>query len=116
MSRFQNFLERVSDIVYHSTTYKGLAEILATNTFRLTVIDDFEGMKGKPAGKFYYFSTARSRNGSYALRYNKQAMFVLNGQTLNANFKGGAHDYWGPRSRGSAYGAGTPDGNDEMED
>jgi len=86
--------EGLSDIVYHFTYPTNLVGILRINKFatssNLGSTADFR----KDKGKFYFFSTQRTKGMSgYGSRHGTVAI-VLNGRKLNQTYKGFPTDYW----------------------
>lgn len=83
--------EGISDIVYHFTTLGGLNSILDTNKFKLSTNLGSTADLNTSKGKFYFFSTTRSKSKQYS---NRQVKIVLNGQKLGNNYKSFPIDYW----------------------
>lgn len=87
--------EVLSDVVYHYTNLTKLNSILEEDKFMTSValgnISDFRLNKEK----MYFFSTARSKRGSYSSKSFQSVQLVLNGQKLSQNYKGGPVDFWG---------------------
>lgn len=89
-------LERLSGILYHSTSIKSVLEILVGDKFRLT--PDFgTGREGKlrSGDKIYYMSFSRSRVNDYRSYMGGSSLLVIDGDKLNQRYSGRAVDYWG---------------------
>lgn len=86
--------EMLSSKCYHFTTLNGLLRILKTNTFLLKtdVVSDTEHWADKPRQRFF-MSTTRVRDGRFGYnnfidRGDMLVRITLNGDLLNANYKG----------------------------
>jgi hypothetical protein len=97
VSKSSQLLEGITDIVYHTTDLNSLHSILGSNSFRLSSSIGAQSDDNlKPKAKYYFFSTARSPNGSYGNRgYHRAVMLVLNGQKLGQKYAAKPVDYWG---------------------
>lgn len=97
--------ESVSPIVYHFTEHVNALNIIKTENFRLSPAfrNDVEEEYAK---KLYFLSTTRSRQGSYHQGNSSGVLFVIDGNAVNARYKGGPVDYWQRSGMGG----------DEMED
>lgn len=92
----------LSDTLYHYTSLNNLLSILRENQFVLTTTagSGAEGLTGPPADHFYFFSTTRSRMGSYGRGAGPQSVYlVLDGKKLHQKYSGNPIDYWGPQYR-----------------
>ena len=86
--------EGLSDILYHFTWADHLVNILKTNKFATSSNLGSNADSWKDKGRFYFFSTQRTKGMSgYGSRHGNVAI-VLDGRKLNYNFKGQATDYW----------------------
>lgn len=87
--------EGLSPVLFHATSIEKLNKIIETNQFNLTA----QYTKRTEAGineKMFFFSTARTRTGSYHLDDPQyKALIQLDGRKLSNNLSGGAVDYWG---------------------
>lgn len=88
--------ESISQVVYHFTTTGAMANILKINKIMTSVAYGTPADMDKNKKKLYYFSVARSMRSTYAKEGRGAAVMKLNGQELNANYKGAPVDYWGP--------------------
>lgn len=87
-------VEGISGVLYHATTVPNLKSIVNDNKFHLspTFIKDSEGSFSK---KLWYFSTTRSRYGSYHRDINNyMALIRLDGRKLSERYSGRPIDYW----------------------
>lgn len=84
--------ERLTSIVYHFTNFNNLLNILKTDEFVTTSVLGSGADYDVNKGKFFFFSTTRSRNQGYV---NGDVKLVLNGDLLNRRYSGVAMDYWG---------------------
>lgn len=99
-------MESISPIVYHFTSTYQLQNILQENKFHASTTIGTPSDADVNKGKFFFFSTTRSRS----LGYNGgNVKLVLNGDRLNQRYKGSAVDYWGYEWRKQG-------GKNEMED
>lgn len=90
--------ERVHDIVYHATSLYNAVKIIKTGEFLLSSALGAEYEQSlQPPGHPYFFSTTRSRAGSYHSRYvsSGQVVFKLDGSWFNNRYQSGPVDYWG---------------------
>lgn len=89
-----NLNEGLSNIVYHFTHINNLISILKSNKFATSSNLGSNADAWKDKGKFYFFSTQRTKGMSgYGSRHGTVAI-VLDGNKLNYNFKGFPTDYW----------------------
>ena len=90
--------ERVHDIVYHATHLHNAVKIMKTRKFQLssTVGAEWEETL-QPPGHPYFFSTTRSRAGSFHAKYatSGRVVFKLDGSWFNRRYQSGPVDYWG---------------------
>jgi hypothetical protein len=89
-------VESASSIVYHYTNTGAAARIMSTGEFLLASATGTQAEQGYALpGYPYFLSTTRSKVGDYH-RYvgSSAAMFVLNGNWLNHNYKTRPIDYW----------------------
>lgn len=89
-------LERLSSVLYHSTSIKTVLDILKDNRFRLT--PDFgtsaeTDLRSK--NKIYYMSFSRNRINDYRSYTGGSSLIVIDGDKLNQKYSGKAVDYWG---------------------
>ena len=92
-------LERISDVVYHSTSIHNALSILDGNRFILSLVSGTSAEK-QHTPKLYYLSTTRSKLGSYHRNPMGTAIiFKLDGGKLSQKYSGNAVDYWGPEFR-----------------
>lgn len=87
--------EGLSDIIYHGTYIDRVKNILDNNTINLTLSIGTPSDLEKNKGNEYFFSTQRA-NGltGYISKHGTNAILVLDGRTLNQNYKGFPTDYW----------------------
>lgn len=93
-------VEKVSDVVYHFTSYGNAIKILKHNTIGLSpfLAKDVES-KVINTKKLFYLSTARSKLGNYGQNNYSMIAFVLDGRKLSQRYSAKAIDYWGvPKS------------------
>lgn len=107
--------ERLSSILYHTTSVQGLKEILRLNKFRCTSAIGRDAEHEPKAGyRFFFASFARSKMSRYLRTGN--VIIVLDGDKLNYRYRGVAYDYWNDGTgTGGDYNARAKD-NSEMED
>jgi hypothetical protein len=99
----QNLFEGLSDIIYHFTHISNLISILKLNKFATSSNLGSNADRWKDKGKFYFFSTQRTKGMSgYGSRHGTVAI-VLDGRKLNQNFKGFPTDYWNWSKKRSDY-------------
>lgn len=89
---FDYITERLSSVVYHFTSINNLINIIDTDSFITTSVLGSGADYDVNKGKFFFFSTTRSRNQGYI---NGDVKLVLNGDLLNRQYSGVAIDYWG---------------------
>jgi hypothetical protein len=95
--------EVLSDIVYHYTDLTKLNSILEEDKFMTSVALGTSSDSRLNKNRVYYFSTARSKRGSYGSKSFQSVQLVLNGQKLSQNYKGGPVDYWGQYEKGKGH-------------
>jgi len=110
MQSFKQYLyEKLSSVLYHTTSAQAAAAILGFNKFRLTpsIEGDIEDKLGKHD---YYMSFSRNKGSDFVkgmLNGSKPLVtFVLNGNLLSQKYSGKPVDYF----------AGTKMKTDEFED
>ena len=94
--------ERLSSTLYHFTYIGGLYKILKSDSFKLRsaygrLSDDMHKTKK------FYLSCTRQKNGLMGYSRKMNVRITLDGDMLNANFEGGAVDYWGSSMGKQAY-------------
>lgn len=89
-------LEGATDVLYHYTNLHATADVFSAGAFRLsTALGTQAELDLQPAGYPYYFSTTRSKTGSYHRLVGKNAvMFVLDGQWFQQRYPVKPVDYW----------------------
>ena len=109
--RAHEFLtEGLSAVVYHYTNIDAAMHILNDQEFQLSSSVGGIEEQYAPAGYPYYFSTARTKYGSYMNYVGNQAvMFNLNGNWYNQRYPSKSIDYWGNRGRGNVGVSGKAD-------
>jgi hypothetical protein len=102
MENWRKFLnESLNPVVYHFTSIHNLYGILKDNKFATSVALGSDELDKKKNKSFYFFSTTRIKNSSYArFMGNGYACLVLNGRKLNNNYRASAVDYWGAEEQG----------------
>lgn len=97
-----NLSERVHDIVYHATSLHNALKILKSGEYQLSSVlgADYE-QSLQPPGHPYFFSTTRSRAGSYHAKFpgSGQVVLKLDGSWFNRHYQSGPVDYWGAEAR-----------------
>lgn len=83
--------EGISDIVYHFTQPYYLVSILKDNNFHASINIGSKADYDTSKGKFYFFSTTRSKTKRY---YNRDVKIALDGRKLANKYKGFPIDYW----------------------
>jgi hypothetical protein len=83
--------EALTDEVYHFTSLRTLHNIFKTNQFITTAAVGTSSDMVLNRGKFFFFSTTRSKGTGYVVGHIK---LVLDGRKLNQRYKGVAVDYW----------------------
>jgi hypothetical protein len=88
--------EGATDVLYHMTSTRSAANILADGVFKLA---SSVGTKAEeqyaPPGRPYFLSTSRSKAGDYSRSVGTSAvMFDLNGQWLAQRYQVKPIDYW----------------------
>lgn len=94
--------ERVHDIVYHATSLYNAVQILKSRKFQLSSVLGAEYEQSlQPPGHPYFFSTTRSRSGSYHAKFpgSGQVVLKLDGSWFNRHYQSGPVDYWGDAAR-----------------
>lgn len=86
--------EGISDIVYHYTYVDHLVSILRTNRFATSSNLGSVADQWKDKGRFFFFSTQRTKGLSGYGRNHGTVCFVLDGRKLNQRYKGHPTDYW----------------------
>jgi hypothetical protein len=89
-------VEGATDVLYHMTSTRSAANILADGVFKLA---SSVGTKAEeqyaPPGRPYFLSTSRSKAGDYSRSVGTSAvMFDLNGQWLAQRYQVKPIDYW----------------------
>jgi hypothetical protein len=95
--------EGLSKILYHFTYVSNLINILRLNKFATSSNIGSIADRWKDKGKFYFFSTQRTKGMSGYGNNHGDVAIVLNGEKLNQNFKGFPTDYWNWSKKRSAY-------------
>ena len=83
--------EGLSDIVYHFTYIHNLINILDENKFILSTNLGSDADLNTSKGKFYFFSTTRSKTKQYR---NSNVKIKLDGRKLQSKYKAFPIDYW----------------------
>jgi hypothetical protein len=94
LSKMRNMMglnEAITDEVYHFTQIDVLKKILQTNQFITTSVIGTPTDMGINRGRFFFFSTTRSKSDGYVTGTVK---LVLDGRRLSQRYKGVAVDYW----------------------
>lgn len=95
--------EGLSKILYHFTYISNLISILKYNKFATSSNLGSNADAKNDKGKFFFFSTQRTKGmAGYGSRHGTVAI-VLNGEKLNQNFKGFPTDYWNWSKKRSDY-------------
>jgi len=104
--------ERISDVIYHTTSLERAISVVSTDEFRLMPVFKTSSEFRLGNNKLFYLSTTRSKLGIYTANYAAKGTVVMNldGRKLNYRYHGKAVDYWGPSFRKD-----NP-ANNEMED
>lgn len=99
MIYMKSITERITSIVYHTTTIGNCLDILKSN--RLDLTTNIGTDADRRSKEFYYFSVSRVKYGGYARSLNKSniANLVLDGDLFNQRYKGIQVDYWGQSFR-----------------
>lgn len=95
--KFIEILEGATDVLYHYTNLNSAADVFAAGAFRLSTSLGTEAeLALQPKGYPYYFSTTRSKTGSYHSSTGANAvMFVLDGRWFQQRYPVKPVDYWG---------------------
>lgn len=86
--------EGLSKTLYHFTYINNLISILKTNQFATSSNLGGTADSSIDRGRFFFFSTQRSKGMSGYGKNHGDVCIVLDGEKLNQNFKGFATDYW----------------------
>jgi hypothetical protein len=95
--------EGLSDILYHFTYTSHLINILKYNKFATSSNLGSNADSWKDKGRFYFFSTQRTKGMSGYARHHGNVAIVLDGRKLNNTFKGTPTDYWNWSTKRSDY-------------
>lgn len=95
--------EGLSDILYHYTYTSNLTSILKYNKFATSSNLGSNADSWKDKGRYYFFSTQRTKGMSGYARHHGNVAIVLDGRKLNYTFKGNATDYWNWSKKRSDY-------------
>jgi hypothetical protein len=95
--------EGLSRIVYHFTYSSNLANILKTNKFATSSNLGSQADSWKDKGRFYFFSTQRTKGMAGYGSHHGNTAIVLDGQKLNQKYKGFPTDYWNWSKKRSDY-------------
>lgn len=95
--------EGLSNILYHFTYTSSLLSILKYNKFATSSNLGSNADSWKDKGRFYFFSTQRTKGMSGYARHHGNVAIVLDGRKLNYTFKGYATDYWNWSKKRSDY-------------
>ena len=93
----QELFETATDELYHFTRLDRAADILENGYFKLSAsVGTGSERQIQIPGKFYYFSTTRSKVGDYTMHgyYIDGVVFNLNGRYLNTKYTTKPVDYW----------------------
>lgn len=90
--------ESVSDIVFHFTDHYKAVNILQSGKVFLS---SFAGDSYANYKNMFYLSLSRVRDGRFGYSAGKKVRIEFDGRALNADFKGGAIDYWGKNGKSS---------------
>ena len=90
-----NLKAAATDVLFHLTSLRAAAQIIATDQFHLKPADGSEYEETISKGK-YYLSTARTMTSSYVYKtdYGYYAVLKLNGRKLNERYAAKPVDYW----------------------
>jgi hypothetical protein len=111
--KLQELFEAATDELYHFTRLSNAATILENGYFKLAAsVGTGSERQFQKSGKFYYFSTTRSKVGDYTLHgyHLDGVVFNLNGRYLNTKYTSKPVDYW------ERMWAGRPGRSSEAED
>lgn len=86
--------EGLSDILYHFTHISNLISILKYNRFATSSNLGSTADSWKDKGRYYFFSTQRTKGMSGYGSHHGTVAIVLDGRKLNQTYKGFATDYW----------------------
>jgi hypothetical protein len=95
--------EGLSDILYHYTYTSSLLSILKYNKFATSSNLGSNADSWKDKGRFYFFSTQRTKGMSGYAQHHGNVAIVLDGRKLNYTFKGSPTDYWNWSKKRSDY-------------
>jgi hypothetical protein len=90
----QNLNEGLSEILYHFTYIPHLVNILSMDKFATSSNLGSAADSWKDKGKYFFFSTQRSKGKSGYGRNHGNVCLVLDGKKLNQRYKGFPTDYW----------------------
>ena len=92
----ETIAEGATDVLYHMTSTRSAANILADGVFKLaSSVGTKAEEKYAPPGRPYFLSTSRSKAGDYSRSVGTSAvMFDLNGQWLAQRYQVKPIDYW----------------------
>ena len=95
--------EGLSDIVYHFAFYTSVINILKTNKINTSPNLGTTADAQKDRGRFFYFSTQRSKGKSGYGRNHGDTVLVMDGRKLMQKYKGFPTDYWNWSKKRSDY-------------
>lgn len=95
--------EGLSNILYHFTYASSLISILKSNKFATSSNLGSTADSWKDKGRFFFFSTQRTKGMSGYARAHGTVAIVLDGTKLNQTYKGFATDYWNWSKKRSDY-------------
>lgn len=94
--------EGLSPILYHYASVPSIINILKTNTLKLSSSLSKKIESDYSKGKYFYFSTTRSRVGAYHFSHGSKkalphtaVLLKLDGRALSSVVSGTPTDYWG---------------------
>lgn len=97
--------EGLSSVVYHYTNLSAGAKIVINGEFQLSSVLGSVEAQYAPKGYPYFFSTTRTKTGSYHRTVGASAvMFVLDGTWYNQRYPANSVDYWVNRNPAVAFG------------
>jgi len=95
--------EGLSEILYHFTYVTSLLSMLKANKFATSSNLGSNADQWKDKGRFFFFSTQRTKGMSGYGSHHGNVAIVLDGRKLNYSFKGQASDYWSWSTKMSDY-------------
>jgi hypothetical protein len=95
--------EGLSDILYHYTYTTSRLSILKLNKFATSSNLGSTADSWKDKGRYYFFSTQRTKGMSGYARHHGNVAIVLDGRKLNYDFKGFPTNYWNWSTKRSDY-------------